>query len=593
MTAEAQVGSSTLTAGRFRPHVTGEDRLRRGLLSLTTAGLVIGVLLPLLPLVAKSLSNQQGEFVGLANYVRYFTSPGLASSLTHSMTVATITTVLAVGLAFGYAFALTRTCMPGKGFFRAVALLPLFVPPLALAIGLVYLFGNKGLVTTGFFGFFARTLGLPLAVNINLYGINGIVLGELLFCFPQAFLILTVAASLADARLYEASTALRASSFRTFFAITLPGLKYGLISAVFVCFILAFTDFGVPKVAGGNYNVLATDIYKQVIGQQNFGMGATISIVLLIPTVIAFGIDRLVQRRQVSVLTVRAVPLRPRPNRRTDTLALVYCLTVAGAILTVVGTVFYASVVDVWPYKLSLTLRHYDFRAVGGGGWGAFWNSLRMATYTAVIGTTILFVGAYVIEKSKTWPGMRHTAYFLSIIPVALPGMVIGLAYIFFFNPTTWSIAGFQVPNPFVFLYGTMAILVLSNIVHFYTVSFMTGTTALKQIDPEFESVSASLRVPFYRTLWRVTLPLCLVAVLEIGMYFFVNAMVTVSAVIFLYSPQLKLASVAIVNMDDAGDTASAAAMSVLIILACLVVRLVYGFATRGLQARTQAWRLP
>lgn len=586
-----EVAPSRLSPTRVRPLVTGEEWVRRGLLLTVIGFLLVGVVLPLAPLVMRSLSDQDGNFVGLANYVRYFSSPGLASSFGNSLTVATLTTILAVGLAFGYAWAITRTQMPFKGLFRALALLPLFAPPLALAIGLVYLFGNKGLVTTGFFGFFAATLGVPLALDINLYGLNGILLGELLYCFPQAFLILTVAASLADARLYEASTALRASPTRTFFAVTLPGIRYGLISAIFVCFTLAFTDFGVPKVVGGNFNVLATDIYKQVIGQQNFAMGATISIVLLIPTVIAFVVDRIAQRRQVATLTARAVPLRPQPNRNIDTLALIYCTIVAGAILIVIATVIYASFVDVWPYKLNLTLRHYDFRTVGGGGWGAYWNSVRMALYTAIVGVFVAFLGAYIIEKSRTWPGARHVAYFLSIISVALPGMVIGLAYIFFFNPTQWNLFGWRVPNPFVFLYGTMAILVLSNVVHFYTVSFMTGTTALKQIDPEFEAVSSSLRVPFFRTLLRVTLPLCLPAILEIGMYFFVNAMVTVSAVIFLYSPQIKLASVAIVNMDDAGDTAAAAAMSVMIIVACLLVRIGYSLVAQRLTQRTQAWR--
>jgi iron(III) transport system permease protein len=179
------------------------------------------------------------------------------------------------------------------------------------------------------------------------------------------------------------------------------------------------------------------------------------------------------------------------------------------------------------------------------------------------------------------------------MISVALPGLVIGIAYIFFFNPKSWTIAGLAFPNPFAFLYGTMAILVLANIVHFYTVSFMTATTALKQIDPEFESVSASMRVPFYRTFARITLPLSLPAVAEIAMYLFVNSMVTVSAVIFLYSPQLRLASVAIVNMDEAGDTAAAAAMSVLIIAACLIARLVYTVVVHQLNRRTQAWRLP
>jgi iron(III) transport system permease protein len=587
----------TLSPGRAEPgslaKVTSEEWLRRSLLLFLLGFLLVSILLPLVPLGMRSLSDPQGNFVGLDNYVRYFSSPGLTSSLLNSLTIAGKTTLLAVGLAFVYAWALARTCMPGKHFFRAVALLPLVVPPLALAIGLVYLFGKKGLVTTGFFGFFEQNFGIALGFDLNLYGQNGILLGELIYCFPQAFLILAVAASMADARLYEASKVLNASPLRTFWSVTLPEMRYGLISAVFVCFTLAFTDFGIPKVVGGNYNVLATDIYKQVIGQQNFVMGATVSIVLLLPTVLAFVADRIAQRHQNAVLTARATPLHPRPTPLLDRFALVYCSLVAGAILAVTGTVIYASLVDVWPYRLELTLRHYDFSKVGGGGWEAYTNSLWMAFYTAGVGTAIIFAGAYLIEKSRTWRLLRQTAYFLSMISVALPGLVIGLAYIFLFNPTHWTLWGGEVPNPFAGLYGTMAILVLSNIVHFYTVSFMAATTALKQIDGELEAVSASLGVPFYRTFWRITLPLSLPAVAEIALYLFVNAMVTVSAVILLYSPQIKLASVAIVNLDDAGDTAAAAAMSVLVIAACLTVRVLYFWITRHLHRRTQAWRLP
>ncbi len=587
----------TLSPGRAEPgslaKVTSEEWLRRSLLLFLLGFLLVSILLPLVPLGMRSLSDPQGNFVGLDNYVRYFSSPGLTSSLLNSLTIAGKTTLLAVGLAFVYAWALARTCMPGKHFFRAVALLPLVVPPLALAIGLVYLFGKKGLVTTGFFGFFEQNFGIALGFDLNLYGQNGILLGELIYCFPQAFLILAVAASMADARLYEASKVLNASPLRTFWSVTLPEMRYGLISAIFVCFTLAFTDFGIPKVVGGNYNVLATDIYKQVIGQQNFVMGATVSIVLLLPTVLAFVADRIAQRHQNAVLTARATPLHPRPTPLLDRFALVYCSLVAGTILAVTGTVIYASLVDVWPYRLELTLRHYDFSKVGGGGWEAYTNSLWMAFYTAGVGTAIIFAGAYLIEKSRTWSLLRQTAYFLSMISVALPGLVIGLAYIFLFNPTHWTLWGGKVPNPFAGLYGTMAILVLSNIVHFYTVSFMAATTALKQIDGELEAVSASLGVPFYRTFWRITLPLSLPAVAEIALYLFVNAMVTVSAVILLYSPQIKLASVAIVNLDDAGDTAAAAAMSVLVIAACLTVRVLYFWITRHLHRRTQAWRLP
>ena len=140
------------------------------------------------------------------------------------------------------------------------------------------------------------------------------------------------------------------------------------------------------------------------------------------------------------------------------------------------------------------------------------------------------------------------------------------------------------------FLYGTMGILVICNIVHFYTVSFLTATTALKHLDREFEAVSQSMAVPFYTTFLRVTVPVCLPAILEIAMYYFVNSMATVSGVIFLYSADLPLASVAVANMDDAGDVASAAAMSMLIVLVNVVARLGYGVLTQGLQKRVQAW---
>ena len=138
---------------------------------------------------------------------------------------------------------------------------------------------------------------------------------------------------------------------------------------------------------------------------------------------------------------------------------------------------------------------------------------------------------------------------------------------------------------------ATMSILVIVTIAHFYTVSHLTAITALKQMDPEFESVSASLKVPVMKTFLKVTIPVCLPAILDISIYLFVNAMTTVSAVIFLYSSDTSLASVAALNMDDAGDIAPAAAMCVMILLACGSVRIVHALATNGLQRRTQAWR--
>lgn len=579
------MGEAVALPGRFRFQglLTGETTLKRALMIMACIWMTVLVILPVGTLLMKSLTNADGAFVGAANYVEYFSSPHLSNSIGNSVVVAVFTTLISVSLGFGFAYALTRTCMPGKGVFKGIAMMPLFAPTLLNGITLIYLFGRKGLITRGFFG---MTPGL----EIPLYGPVGIVISEVMYTFPQAMLILTIALSITDARLYEAAKSLGAGAGRIFFTVTLPSIKYGLLSAVFVCFILAFTDFGAPKVVGGNFNILATDIYKQVIGQQNFIMGAVVSVVLLIPTAIAFIADRIIQGRQTAMIAAKSVPLVPEPKGLSDSLALIFCLGIVLLILCFYATALFASLIQVWPYKLNLGLWHYHFSGTGGGGYSAFFNSIRMSLYSAVLGTGITFSSAYLIEKIRVLRPVRQAAYFLSILPLALPGLVIGLSYIFFFNAKSWTLLGITIPNPLNFLYATMGILVLSNIVHFYTVSFLSATTALKQLDIEFEQVSESMAVPFYKTFFRVTVPVCMPAILEIAMYYFVNSMATVSAVIFLYSADLPLASVAIANMDDAGDIATACAMSVLVVLTNILVRLGFSLVTAKLKGRSLAW---
>jgi len=319
-------------------------------------------------------------------------------------------------------------------------------------------------------------------------------------------------------------------------------------------------------------------------------MGATVSVVLLLPTVLAFLLDRLAQRRQAALIAARSVPLEPCADKGTNRFYLCFCCLVALCLLVFLGTALYASLVKVWPYDLSLSLRHFRFADTGGGGYAALWNSVKMSFWSALAGTALTFFPAYLIEKSRGMVWLRQAAYFLAMVPLALPGLVIGLAYIFFFNAPGWDLWGVRVPNPFNGLYGSMAILVLSNIVHFHTVCFLTATTALKQLDKEFESVSESMGVPFHKTFLRVTVPVCLPAVVEIFQFYFVNSMATVSAVIFLYSADIPLASVAVANMDDAGDIAPAAAMSVLIVLVNIVVRLLTGRISSGIVRDSQRW---
>jgi iron(III) transport system permease protein len=562
--------AAVLAAPAIRPKLGRDALLMRLLMAVIGLYLVVTLVLPLYAMLSKSVQAKDGSFIGLTNYSHYFATPALSYSVWNSLNVALITTAITVPLAFVFAYALTRSCIPAKGLFKTIAMVPILVPSLLPGIALVYLFGTQGMIKGLMFGH-------------DIYGPIGIVIAEVFFTFPHALIIVLTALSVADARLYEAALALRASPPRIFWTVTLPGVRYGLISAAFVVFTLAFTDFGAPKVIGGGYDVLATDVYKQVIGQQNFQMGAVVSVVLLIPAALAFLVDRLVQKRQVALLSARAVPLSPLPHRRFDLLMLGYVLLVSLFILGILGTCQYAALVTFYPYNLALGLKNYAFDLMDGGGWDSYYNSIEMALWTALFGTIVVFLGAYLVEKARGFEKGRALFQLFAMLPMAVPGLVLGLAYIFFFNAPQ---------NPLNVIYHTMVILVISTITHFYTVAHLTAVTALKQMDPEFEAVSASLKQPFYKTFWRVTVPVCLVPILDISIYLFVNAMTTVSAVVFLYGPDTTLASVAVLNMDDAGDIAPAAAMGMMIFYTNVAARLIHALATRGVVLRTQRWRL-
>jgi iron(III) transport system permease protein len=568
-TAATPAATAAAVVPAARRRLDRDDILMRAALVLLVGWMLVTLVLPLWTLLSKSFENQDGQFVGLANYRLYFSTPALFDSVWNSLFISVATTLIVLPLAFVYAYALQRSCMRWKGLFQALALIPILAPSLLPAISLVYLFGNQGFLKDLLFGG-------------SIYGAGGIIVAQVFYCFPHALMILVAALSMADGRLYEAADALGASKLRVFFTVTLPGAKYGVISAGFVIFTLVITDFGIAKVIGGRFNVLATDIFKQVIGQQNFEMGAVVGFVLLIPAVVAFAANRITERRQVALLSARAVPLEPKPESRRDWLLFGFCALVGGLILAILAMAAWASFVTRWPYNLSMTLKNYAFGNFDTNGWGAYWNSVELACWTAVFGTVIVFLGAYLLEKTRGFGWGRGIAQFMAMLPMAVPGLVLGLAYIFFFNARG---------NPLGFLYATMAILVINSITHFYTVSHLTATTALKQLDSEFEAVSASLKVSLFRTMVRVTVPVCLPAVLDVSIYLFVNAMTTVSAVIFLYSTETKPAAVTIINMDEAGFTAAAAAMAMSIVVTSAAVKIVHLMLTRRFERRTQAWR--
>ncbi|MGR5079159.1 putative 2-aminoethylphosphonate ABC transporter permease subunit [Photobacterium swingsii] len=567
MTPSQSMGSQYLT--QLKAKLSRDNVTLAIILILLTLTMALFVLGPLVSMLQKSVQDTQGNYVGMANFAEYLTSPALWQSLQNTVTIGLIVTLSVGILAFGYAYALTRSCMPFKGVFTVLGAAPILAPSLLPAISLIYLFGNQGIAK-------------ELLLGQSIYGPIGIAIGLIFWTFPHALMILSTSLKTSDARLYEAARALDTSAFKTFFVVTLPAAKYGLISTLIVVFTLVVCDFGVPKVIGGHYNVLATDIFKQVVGQQNFSMGAVASVVLLLPAVLAFFGDRWVQKKQKGMFDSRSVAYVPTPSPLRDGVCFIFCSVISFAILAIIGMAIYGSLVTFWPWNLTLSLNNYNFAEFSTYGWEPYFNSLKLGSLVAVVGTIVIFLGAYCIEKGRSFGALRSLLQMFAIIPMAVPGLVLGLGYIFFFNHQA---------NPLSMLYGTMAILVINTIIHYYTVGHMTALTALKQLPAEVEAISASIKMPQYKTFFKVTVPVCAPAILEIAVYLFVNAMTTTSAIVFLYATDTMPASVSVLNMDDAGQTGPAAAMSVMILLTAAAMKLAHVGLNKTLDHYTQAWR--
>jgi len=490
-----------------------------------------------------------GEFAlsnfTLANFHKYFTTSYTLNALWHSLYVSVVTMVIVTVVVFFFAYAMTRTTIAGKTFFRNIIMMPLVAPSIIQALALIYLFGRNGLITAHL-----------LKTDWNIYGSVGIIVSEVLYCLPHAFVILYTTLSAVDIRLDEAAESLGASPFKVFTRITIPSAKYGIFSAAALTFNLTITDFGNPVVIGANYNVLATEIYAQVTNLYRFDLGATIGIILLVPSLMAFMLNYYISRKTFAMISGAARPIIPpsRPLKKASFTA--YCGLVAFSIIVVFLTVVIGSFVKVWPYAWSLTFEHYNFPSIAG--YSAIWTSFWVSLIVGVIGAFVTLVAAYLMETRK--PFFKQGLYLLSVMPAAIPGLVMGLGYILAFN------------KPYYFFCGTPWIIVINIVICNFTLGILSSISNLRNIDPSIEEASTSLGGDTISVFFKVIFPLSRVAFFQNFVYFFMRAMTTISAVIFLVSATVHLAAIEIIMLDNDGWTASANAMCTIIIVIVLAM---------------------
>lgn len=457
--------------------------------------LVVSVVMPL----ARLLMN-----IRIQDIEDIVTSAQFGPMIKNSLVTTSISTIISVALAWGLAWCVNRTQIKYKTILSVLFTLPMLIPSISHGMGLVLLFGDNGLITNW------------LGINIGLYGYKGMIMGSLLYSFPVAFLMLTDVFQYEDYTVYEAASVLGLSKSQQFWTITFPNMKKPLISVVFAVFTMIFTDYGVPLTVGGKILTIPVYMYREVIGLLDFSKGAIIGVILLIPAIIAFLIDlKSEENGNASTVTKQYVVEK---NKIRDRIAYIFCGIVIVLMSFPLLAFAYLSVVKQYPVDMSFSLENI-IQAFELGVGSYLLNSITIALLTSIIGLAVIYITAYLTARSKkTFSTL--VLHLISMISLAIPGIVLGLSYVLTFKGS-W-------------IYGTLIILVLVNMVHFFASPYLVAYNSLSKFNEKLEDVAAVMGISRIKMLLNVYVPCTMESMVEMFSYLFVNSMVTISAVSFL-----------------------------------------------------------
>lgn len=512
-----------------------KNRTFHGLRIFIFAFLCISVVFPLITL----LLNINGEDIS-----QVLSSPQFMPMMKNSLLCTSIATIISVGIAFALAWCVNRSNMRFTAIFSMLFTLPMLIPSISHGMGLVLLFGDNGLLTN------------LLGVNIGLYGYTGIIIGSVLYSFPVAFLMLTDIFHYEDYTTYESAQVLGLSKWQQFVTITLPNMKKSLISVIFAVFTMIFTDYGVPLVVGGKMMTLPVYMYREVIGLLDFSKGAIIGIILLIPAFIAFILDlRSEEGGNASTVTKQYII---HPDKKRDFLAYALCILTLVLISLPILTFVYLSFVEQYPIDMSLSLTNIK-KAFDLGVGMYLENSLVIALLTSLIGLCITYFCAFITARSpKNFSNMA--LHLISMVSLAIPGVVLGLCYVLFFKGSM--------------LYGGLIILVMVNVTHFFASPYLLAYNSLSKFNKNLEDISQCMGISRIKMLFDVYIPCTKDTMVEIFSYMFVNAMVTISAVSFLANFKNMPLALLIPQFDSQSLIEATAFISVIILIINGIVKL-------------------
>ena len=516
---------------------------------------------PMISVLVRSFTGN-GEPASLAHYVEVLTGRGFLRALGNSFVVSICSALLATVLAFILAYTIhyTNVGKRYKWLISKAAILPMLLPTITYGFAIIYSFGKQGLLTK----LFGRQL-------FNIYGFNGLLLGYVVYTLPVAFTLINNAMGYIDKRFMIVSRLMGDSPLQTFrMTIVIPLL--GTLATSFIqTFFLCFTDFGIPASVGGRYEVVASVLYAEMLGSiPNFGNGAVVALIMMVPSVVSITVLHILEKYNVRYNKISPIELKKGVKR--DAVFAVLSGAVLVFALSMFVVMFITPFIEEWPYRMNFTLEHVQAVFEDRQLYGVYVNSVMVALLTAFAGTLIAYGGALVTARSTVSGKLKKVIDSIALVTNTIPGMVIGLAYLFVFTGTP--------------LQNTFPIIIICNIVHYFSTPYLMMKNSLSKMNASWETTAMLMGDSWVKTIARVVTPNALSTLLEVFSYYFVNAMVTVSAVIFIAGARTMVITTKIQELQYFNEFNEIFVLSLLILFTNLIARAVFRRLARVSESR-------
>ena len=521
------------------------------------------LVLPLGSLLIQSFQSQ-GNF-SFANYIQVIGEKGFLTALQNSFLVSGLSALITTFLAFMMAYAIHYTNIPLllKKFMKNMTMLPMLLPTITYGFAIIYLFGKQGLWT--------KVFGHQL---FDIYGISGLLLGYVIYTLPIAFMLIHNAMEYIDKKFIIVSKLMDDNSFKTF-VITLLKPMLGTLAAAFIqAFFLSFTDFGIPASVGGQFEVVASVLYNQMLGSiPNFANGAVVAMIMLLPSVLSIALLHYLERYNIRYNKISTIEFKK--NALRDVFWSLIGLMINVFVLAIFMVIFIVPFIQMWPYDMSLTLNHVEAVLMEPALIGVIENSLIVAILTAITGTLVVYGAALAVARSSIHPKLKKVIETIALVTNTVPGMVIGIAYLLIFS-------GSPIQNTFV-------IIIVCNIVHFFSSPYLMMKNSLMKMNAGYETTARLMGDSWFKTILRVVTPNALSSLLEVFSYYFINAMVTVSAVIFIAGARTMVMTTKIKELQHFAKFNEIFVLSIFIFIINFIAKgLFYYFTHRKKREKTK-----